>query len=257
MTSWCGSARPTSRDGRWAWIPNATSLWRQPAIRACVPAFGASAIGCSPSISGWTSRRVSSALERAGSLRSLIDSRQTADRTLTPIEPVTRSGGRAIGDAARHARSRRAHRVRCDGGTARAGRRRHRRRQSASTLDPARDRAPRRDRVVTGDQRAAGISSRPRHAGRNVEPAFGAVDRHQRVSDRRPAARAAGIADHCRRRGVRWPAWCDRRRDRLAGAGGDGLRGRPGDRRSRRGAVDQPAIVSIGQATRRARRRSA
>ena len=32
---------------------------------------------------------VSSALDRAGSLCSLIDSRQTADRTLTPIEPVT------------------------------------------------------------------------------------------------------------------------------------------------------------------------
>ena len=32
---------------------------------------------------------ISSALDRAGSLCSLIDSRQTADRTLAPIEPVT------------------------------------------------------------------------------------------------------------------------------------------------------------------------
>jgi phosphatidylserine/phosphatidylglycerophosphate/cardiolipin synthase-like enzyme/uncharacterized membrane protein YdjX (TVP38/TMEM64 family) len=32
---------------------------------------------------------LASALDRAGSLRALIDARQTADRTLTPIEPVT------------------------------------------------------------------------------------------------------------------------------------------------------------------------
>jgi phospholipase D1/2 len=38
---------------------------------------------------GMDARAIASAVDRAGSLCSLIDSRQTADRTLTPIEPVT------------------------------------------------------------------------------------------------------------------------------------------------------------------------
>ena len=141
---------------------------------------------------------------RAGSLRALIDSRQTADRTLTPIEPVTDQPaapsetlratldpGEPIGFGATVE-------------------------QLVPPVDATGGRSPlrlwilpaiallARDRVVVGDQRAAGISRRPRYAGRNVEPAVGALDRHQRISDRRSAARAAGVADHCRRRGVRW-----------------------------------------------------
>ena len=153
MTSWCGLDPPTSRDGRWAWIPSATSRSRRPAIARVRAGIRRMRDRLLAEHLGMDVETIARGIERAGSLCALIDSRQTADRTLTPIEPVTDQAGRTLGDASRHRRSRRAHRLWCGGGAAGAARRRHRRTQSAATLDPARDRARRGGRVVVRDQR--------------------------------------------------------------------------------------------------------
>ena len=116
---------------------------------------------------GWMSRAVSPALDRAGSLCALIDSRQTADRTLTPVEPVTESHGRAIRTGVRdtidpaepigfggHGGAPLVPPVAVTGTP-----------QSAATLDSARHRAARCRSIVICHQQSAGISNGSRHTG--------------------------------------------------------------------------------------------
>ena len=240
-------APPTSRDGRWAWIPSATSRSRLAAIRACVPAFATSAIGCSPSISVWTSRcrrgararRIALRVDRfAAGCRPHVGARsnrspiraaapsQTLRATIDPDEPI--GFGATVEQLVPP--------VDATGGQ-----------QSAAALDPAR-----RSRSSPRSRSSSAINARPE---------FQAVRDALAGTSSLPSALwigtsafviaglllvplelltiAAAVAFGALRGGMVG-------RHRIAGAGGDRLRRRPRDRRLRRGAMGQPAIVSIG-----------
>ena len=173
---------------------------------------------------------VASGIERSGSLRAFIDTRQGADRTLARIELAAESETppsealRAAADPDEPILS----------GSLVAGvappMRRDRTSGSLPCPDRCRDRADRRaHRDVGSVHRSTGVPSPARRAQHDAERLVDVLDRRRCVSPRQPRADPAGVDGDSRRRAVRSPPRRRRGAARIARRGYGRATRRPRD----------------------------